>query len=80
MPTPTQPAAEKSQENQTPTELLRRITLLLSLVGDQSICKGCGAGIWWVQHRNGKRAPYTSEGLNHFIDCPQAQRFKKARA
>jgi RNA polymerase-binding transcription factor DksA len=29
-------------------ELLRRIKKLLSLVGSQGKCKGCGAEIWWV--------------------------------
>lgn len=61
-------------------ELLRRIKKLLSLVGSQGKCKGCGAEIWWVPHlANGTRAPYTAEGLNHFIDCPDAAQFKRKK-
>jgi len=40
-------------------------------------CRGCQAPIFWVLHRNGKRVPYTPAGLNHFIDCPEAAKFKK---
>lgn len=49
---------------------------LLSQVGDHGICKGCKAEIYWVQHRNGKRAPYDPDGVNHFATCPQAHHFK----
>ena len=48
---------------------------LLKNVGDRSTCSGCGAEIYWVHHKNGKRAPYTPAGLNHFIDCPKAAQF-----
>jgi len=49
---------------------------LVRPVGDRGKCKGCGKEIWWVKHRNGAKAPYTGEGINHFIDCPKAKRFK----
>jgi len=53
------------------------IRALLPLIGDEGVCKACGARIFWVMHKNGKEAPYTQDGLNHFIDCPEANRFKK---
>lgn len=53
------------------------IISLLNQVGDPGVCKGCGKTIWWVKHLNGKKAPYTEKGLNHFADCPQANKFKK---
>ena len=56
--------------------LLSNINILLSHVGDLASCRGCGKAIFWVRHKNGKRAPYTPEGLNHFADCPQAKDFK----
>lgn len=63
-----------------PTErvawLESNIRLLLAQVGEPGKCRGCGADIYWVVHRNGKRAPYTPHGLNHFADCPAAQNFK----
>lgn len=49
---------------------------LLKNIGDFARCRGCNAEIYWVTHRNGKVTPYTPAGLNHFIDCPQAERFK----
>jgi hypothetical protein len=50
---------------------------LIDLIGDPGICRGCGCRIYWVEHRNGKKVPYTSFGLNHFINCPEAARFKR---
>jgi hypothetical protein len=49
---------------------------LLKNVGDRAVCSGCGAEIYWVHHKNGKRAPYTPAGLNHFVDCPKAAQFQ----
>jgi len=56
--------------------LRSNIGLLLNQVGDKGTCRGCGADIWWVVHKSGKKAPYTAEALNHFADCPQANNFK----
>lgn len=60
------------------SELLRRIAHLLDQVGQRSQCMGCNAPIMWVTHRNGKKTPYTLEGLNHFIDCKQASMFRRS--
>ncbi len=53
---------------------------LLSHVGKKGTCDGpnCGAPIWFVIHSNGKRTPYTPAGLNHFVDCPDRERFQRA--
>jgi len=59
--------------------LLSNINLLLKLVGSQGQCKGCGLEIYWVRHNNGKKAPYTKDGLNHFADCKVADRFRKSK-
>lgn len=32
-------------------------------------CSSCGAKLWLVMHANGKKTPYTADGLNHFVDC-----------
>lgn len=61
----------------TAADLRKRIGALLSNCGTPGTCKGCGAQIYWLQHRNGRNTPYTPEGLNHFADCPQAKRFKR---
>lgn len=52
------------------------IRLLLNTISDGANCKGCDAPIWWVPTKKGKRAPFTSEGLNHFADCPAKDRFR----
>ena len=61
----------------TEEELLVRIAHLLAQIGSPGTCRGCGAPIWWVKHKNGKPAPYTAGGLNHFADCPAAASFKR---
>ncbi len=53
---------------------------LLKQIGEPALCKACGAEIWFVVNRNGKRAPYTKAGLNHFADCPAAEKFRKGKA
>lgn len=52
------------------------IRKLLLLTGRMESCK-CGALIYKVTHLNGKTAPYTEAGLNHFIDCPNAGEFRQ---
>lgn len=44
---------------------------------DQSQCRGCRRTIFWATHANGKRVPYTVDGVNHFVDCKQRGMFKK---
>lgn len=55
--------------------------LLLGHVGKKGTCDGpnCGAPIYWVTHYNGKGVPYTEAGLNHFVDCPDRDRFRRAK-
>ena len=52
---------------------------LVRNVGSLGYCRGCGAQVFWVVHRNLKNVPYTADGLNHFIDCPKAEQFRKER-
>ena len=40
-------------------------------------CLKCNAIIFLIKLRNGKRAPYTADGSNHFTNCPEAEAFKK---
>ena len=55
------------------------IIKLLRVIGaTEGQCRGCGIDIWWVTHANGKKAPYTKQGLNHFADCPKAKEFKRS--
>lgn len=55
-----------------------RMRKLLDLIGVEfRPCHGCKTPLVFVMHRNGEKAPYTYDGLNHFINCPQAERFKR---
>lgn len=42
-------------------------------------CKACGEKLYFVRLASGKQAPYTADGLNHFINCPKAAEFRKAK-
>ena len=57
----------------------QNILRLLANVGELGHCKGCGAVVYWVTHRSGKKAPYTQDATIHFANCPQAARFRKRR-
>jgi hypothetical protein len=51
---------------------------LLKIIGDEGKCRGCGVPIWWIVNpKTGKKLPITHEGLNHFADCPVANKFRK---
>jgi hypothetical protein len=57
---------------------IKRIGELLARCGAPSTCKGCGARIIWMRHLDAsKNVPYDPDGVNHFITCPQAGRFRK---
>lgn len=58
-------------------DIQKNVTALLRNVGDAGTCRGCGAPIYWITHKNGKKAPYTGTGLNHFADCPKSKDFKR---
>ena len=56
-----------------------RMRKLLDLIGVEfRPCSGCGVQLVFVIHRKtGARTPYTYDGLNHFINCPDAKQFKR---
>lgn len=58
-------------------EATKRITALLDIVGGQGKCKGCGAKVWWVVTKHGKRMPISDSGISHFVDCPESERFRR---
>lgn len=70
----------ESEKDVLIAQLQGAIGLLLRNVGDPGQCRGCGAAIWWVTHRNWKKAPYTAAGINHFIDCPKAADFGRVKS
>jgi len=59
-----------------------RLAKLLSLAAYETRpCKACGAVLYFVRHHaTGKAAPYTADGVNHFIACPAADSFRKKKA
>lgn len=40
-------------------------------------CKECQMEITFVKNKNNKFVPITRAGINHFIDCPKADTFRK---
>lgn len=56
----------------------KRMATLLQLVAEEiRPCKACGVQLAFVKHRNGKLAPYTIDGVNHFINCFWADDFRR---
>lgn len=51
--------------------------LLGRIAESVGFCKGCTTPLFWIRHKNGKLAPYTHVGLNHFVDCPAAQTWRE---
>ena len=74
-PATAQPEPEKTQKLPTMEDRIR--ALLTNVAEDKRPCRNCGEPLAFVRHRNGKLAPYTMAGVNHFIDCPGAQQFRK---
>lgn len=60
-----------------PTIEQRLLKLLLLTAEEKRPCRACGVDLYFVRHRTGTKAPYTADGLNHFVNCPQAARFKR---
>ena len=40
-------------------------------------CNKCGQEIFWIKTKSGKAAPITLKLISHFVDCPNANDFRK---
>lgn len=60
--------------------LQRTVKEFLLRTSNLGTCSGCRATVYWTVHLNGKRAPYDENGLNHFVSCPQAEKFSGGAA
>ena len=63
---------------EVPTIEKRMASLLQNVAEEIRPCKACGVQLAFVRHRNSKLAPYTLDGINHFITCEKAEQFRKA--
>lgn len=52
----------------------KNIRKLLNRISDYRKCPACGTEVWWVTHKNRKRAPYTLEARVHLQDCDMKER------
>jgi hypothetical protein len=54
-----------------------RIERLLKLTAYEiRPCKACGQMLYFVKHNTNKAAPYTIDGINHFLNCESADSFR----
>lgn len=44
-----------------------------------SRCRGCGAEIAWARSPKGATTPLDRDGTNHFITCPDRDRFRRKK-
>jgi len=59
-------------------ELAERTCALLARTSKEiRPCKACGTTLYFIEHSNGVRAPYTADAVNHFANCPEAKRFRR---
>jgi len=58
-----------------PEQIQRNIRTLLNRIGNYTKCPACKKEMWWVTHKNGKKAPYTVEAVVHFKECTAAEGF-----
>lgn len=49
----------------------------LETLGTPARCKGCEVIIYWVLHRNGRRTPYSQDGVNHWQDCAASKEMRE---
>jgi hypothetical protein len=56
-----------------------RVKAFLKVLSHETACRSCGKAIYWVVTKNGKRAPYTAEGISHFADCPNAAQHRAGK-
>ncbi len=55
----------------------RLLSLLQQISVEQRPCRRCGRPLYFVRLKSGKLAPYTGEGVDHFVDCPYADTFRR---
>lgn len=61
-------------------DMAKRLADILALVAEETrSCRRCPMTLYFVRHRNGHLAPYTIDGVNHFINCPAAKDFRKPK-
>jgi hypothetical protein len=68
--------------NNTPEDRIKQLTANLESIfrfvaRESRPCRACGVQLWFVEHQNGRIAPYEYDGTNHFGKCPEAARFKR---
>jgi hypothetical protein len=56
---------------------LRIVAILEGIAHEIRPCKACQAPLYFVRTQRGSVIPYTREGVNHFEDCPDRERFKR---
>jgi hypothetical protein len=45
--------------------------------GVASKCRSCGATVYWIVTKNGKKMPVEADGVSHFARCPQAEAWRR---
>jgi nucleoside 2-deoxyribosyltransferase len=71
--------ALSTKAGQVPTLEQRIEQLLKNVAEERRSCRLCDAQLYMVRHWNKRLAPYTASGLNHFLDCPHADKFKRGK-
>ena len=57
----------------------KNIRTMLNRIGNYTKCPACQTEMWWVTHKNGKKAPYTVTAVVHFNECKVAEGFGQSQ-
>ena len=58
----------------------RLLALLEAIACDKRACRLCGQLIYFVKLNSGWTAPYGSDGINHFENCPEYRKRRSSPA
>lgn len=70
-------AVELANANQELARLRANVARIFKQVGMARPCRGCGAPMIFLRHRNGNYAPYDVDGTPHHVTCPKVEQFRK---
>lgn len=57
--------------------MAKEIKFTIPKGADKTYCKGCGATIFWIITKKGKKMPVDPDGASHFATCSKAGKFRK---
>jgi hypothetical protein len=58
-------------------EIQAAVRELLEQFGTRGECRNCHAPVVWIKHTNNKNVSYSLQGIDHYITCPDTDKFRE---